>query len=75
MLMLDLNETLDRLAMACSVCWYSHVLWREDGHFLRKVLGLDVDGQIKSQRLKNTLVKQVEEESITVGMIRGSVLC
>ena len=35
MLMLDLNETMYHLLMACSVCWYGHVLRREDGHILR----------------------------------------
>ena len=28
MLMVALNETIDRLAMANSVCWYGHVLRR-----------------------------------------------
>ena len=26
MFMLDLNETMDHLAVASSVCWYGHVL-------------------------------------------------
>ena len=34
--MLDLNETVDQLAMANSVCWYGHVLRREDGHMMRE---------------------------------------
>ena len=38
-LMLDLNETIDQLAMANSVCWYGHVLRREDGHVLRREEG------------------------------------
>ena len=38
-LMLGLNETVvDQLAMASSVHWYGHVLWREDGHVLRRAL-------------------------------------
>ena len=36
MLMLDLNETIDQLAMANSVHWYDHVLRREDDHVLRR---------------------------------------
>ena len=32
MLNLSLNETVDQLAMANSVCWYGRVLRREDGH-------------------------------------------
>ena len=34
-LMLGLNETMDQMAIASSVCWYGHVLRREDGHVLR----------------------------------------
>ena len=30
--MLGLSEAIDQLAMANSVHWNSHVLWREDGH-------------------------------------------
>ena len=32
MLMLGLNETIDQLAMANSVCCYYHGWKREDGH-------------------------------------------
>ena len=35
-LMLDLNEAIDQLAMANSVRWYGHVLRRENGHVLRR---------------------------------------
>ena len=36
MFMQGLKETIDQLAMASSVCWYGHVLRREDGHILRR---------------------------------------
>ena len=36
MLMLGLNETSDQLAIAKTVHWYCHVLWREDDHVLRR---------------------------------------
>ena len=36
--MLGLNETIDRLAMANSVCRYGHVLRCEDGHVLGRAL-------------------------------------
>ena len=36
LLMFSFNETIDRLAMENSVCWYGHVLRREDGHVLRR---------------------------------------
>ena len=47
MLMLGLNETIDQLAMANSVCWYIHVLRRENGHILRRALDFEVEGQRK----------------------------
>ena len=36
--MLGLNETMDQLAMTDGVCWYGHVLRRDDGHVLRREL-------------------------------------
>ena len=36
MFMLGLCETIDHFAMASSVCWYGHVLRREDGNVLRR---------------------------------------
>ena len=39
MLTLGLNETIDQLAMACSVHWYGHVLIREDVRVLRMAMG------------------------------------
>ena len=38
MLMLDLNETMDQLAISNSVHWYGHVLRRADGHVLGRAL-------------------------------------
>ena len=37
-LMLGLNETMDQLAIANSVLWCGHVLWKEDGDVLRRAL-------------------------------------
>ena len=45
--MLGVKEVIDQLATANSVRWYGHVLWREDGHVLRRILDLDLDGQRK----------------------------
>ena len=45
MFMLGLNETMDQLAMANSVCWYGHVLRREYGHVLRWTLYFEVKGR------------------------------
>ena len=44
-LMLILDETIDQLATANSVCWYGHVLRREDGHVLIRALYFEVEGQ------------------------------
>ena len=54
MLMLGLNETVDRLAMACSVRWHGHVLKREDGHVLRRALDFNFEGQRKKGRPNRT---------------------
>ena len=74
MLKLDLIETIDQLATANSVRWYGHVLRREDGHVLKTF-----DFKIKSQRKKwtpeRTWTKQVEEESVKVGLRREDALC
>ena len=42
MIMLEFSETIDQLAMANSVCWYGHMLRREDGHILRRALNFKV---------------------------------
>ena len=79
-LMLGLNETIDQLAMANSVCWNGHVLRREDGHVLRRedghvlrredshvlrrALDFEIEGHRKKGRLKKTWKRQVDEESV-----------
>ena len=42
---LDLDETIDQLAVANSLHWYGHVLKREDGHVFGKALETQVEGQ------------------------------
>ena len=61
--------------MANSVCWYGHVLRREDGHILRRTLYFEVEGQRKKRRQKRTWKKQFEEESMKVGLRRKDALC
>ena len=46
-LMFGLNEIIEQLAMANSVCWYGHVLRREDGHVMKRALDFVVEGQSK----------------------------
>ena len=40
--MLGLNERIDQLDMISSVCWYDHVLRREDCHVLRSAPHFEV---------------------------------
>ena len=68
MLMLSLNETMDQLAIANSVCWYGNVLRREDDHVLRRALDIEVEGQRKKGWRKRTWKKQVEEECVKVDL-------
>ena len=75
MLMLYLNDAIDLLVMACHVCWYGHVLRREDGYVLRRAFDFEVEGQRKKGRQKRTWKKQVEEESVNVGLRREDVYC
>ena len=75
MFMLGLNETIDRLAMKNCVCWYGYMLRREDGHVLRRALDLEVEGRRKKGRPKMTWKKQVEEESVKIGLRREDALC
>ena len=75
MFMLGLSETIDQLAMANSVHWYGHVLRREDGHVFRRALDFEVEGKRKKGRPKITWKKQVEEESVRVGLRRKDALC
>ena len=53
-MMLGLNETIDQFAMENSVCWYGHVLRREDGHILRRALDFVVVSKRKKGRPKRT---------------------
>ena len=51
------------------------VLWSEDGHVLRRELDFKAEGQRKNGRLKRTWKKQVEEESVKVGLRMEDALC
>ena len=66
--MLGLDETIDQWAMANSDHWHGHVLKIEDGYVLRRALHLDIEGQRNKWRLKRTWRKQVEEESVNIGL-------
>ena len=73
MFILGLNETIDQLAMANSVCWYGHVLKRENCHVLW-ALDFEVEGQRKKGRPKRTWKRKADEESMKVGLRREDAL-
>ena len=56
------------MAKANGVRWYGQVLWRDDGHVLRKALEFEVKGKRKRGRPKKTWKTQVEKESKSVGL-------
>ena len=55
--MLDLNETIDQLVKANSVCWYVHVLRKDKNNFLRRALDLIVKGTMKKWEITENLAK------------------
>ena len=66
--MLELKETVVRMGKANGVRCYGHVLRRDEGHVLRKVLEFEVKGKRKRGLPKKTLKMQVEKESKSVGL-------
>ena len=74
MFMLCLNEIIDKLALANSVRWFGYVLRREDVHILR-AFDFVVEGQRRKGMSKRTWTKQVEDESVKVGLRRENSLC
>ena len=66
--MLGLKETAVQMAKVNGVRWYGHVLRRDDGHVLRKVLEFEVRGKRKRGRPKKTWKTQMEKESKNVGL-------
>ena len=61
--------------MANIVRWDGHVLRREDGLVLRGAVDFAVEGQRRKRKLKRTWKKQVEEESVKVGLRREDTIC
>ena len=61
MLMLDLNEALDKLDMANSVHWCVHVFRWKDGYVLKRSLQFEIGGQRKKGRIEKKCEKQVKD--------------
>ena len=72
--MLGLNETIDQLAMPRIMSWYVLVLKRKHGEVLR-ILECYVESERKKERSQRTLRKQVEEESMNIGLSWEDALC
>ena len=66
MKMLGLNETLDKMAQANGVRWYGHR--RNEEIILKKAMMLQVNGQRKRGRPKQTWKRQVEESWKKIGL-------
>ena len=52
-----------------------HILRRENGHVLRRALDFEVAGQRKKGKPKRKWKKQVDVESVKVGLSRKDALC
>ena len=68
MQMLDLNETIDQLARANTVCWYGHVLRKDKNNFLRRALDIKVKWTRKKVRPMKTRLRAVADQSRKVEM-------
>ena len=60
--MLGIKESLDMMARASSIWWYSHVLRKEDENVIVKAVKFEVSGSRGRGRPKQTWKKQVENE-------------
>ena len=74
MLMLELSDTIELLAMASSVHWYGHVLRRDDCHILRRSFDFELEGNRMIGRPKRTWKRRVDEECVKIGLRREDEL-
>ena len=74
MKMLGSKETVVQMAKANGVRWCGHVLRRDDGHVLRKVLEFEVRGKRKPGRPKKTWKMQVEKDTRSVGLVKKDTM-
>ena len=68
--MLGIKESLDRMAKASSMRWYSHVLRKEDDNVIVKALNFEVSGSRGRGRPKQRWKKQVENEITKNGLVK-----
>ena len=72
--MLELKKTIDQLATANGVRWYGHVLKRDDDSVLRIALNPEVSGKRKRERPKKIWKKQVQEDTVKIGLKKENAL-
>ena len=68
--MLEITESLDRMAKASSMRWYGHVLRKEDENVIVRALEFQVSGSRGRGRPKQTWKKQVENEMKKNGLVK-----
>ena len=66
--MLGLKEAVVQMTKVNRMRWLGHVLRRDDGHVLRKVLEFEVKGKRKQGRPKKTWKILMEKGSKSVGL-------
>ena len=62
MFMLGLSEAMDQLAVANSVCWYGHVLWREERELKLSFNSQPVNGAIYKHIVFSRLFRKISED-------------
>ena len=68
MSLLNLKDTLNGLARASGVRWHGHVLRRDNGHVMRRVLEFKVAGRREHEQPNMTRKRQVEEYINQIGL-------
>ena len=72
--LLGLKDTFDRLARVSGVQWYGHVLRRDNGDVLRRVLDFEVAGRRGHVQPNMTWKKQMEEHINQIGLKREDAI-
>ena len=68
--MLDIKESLDRIAKASSMRWYSHGLRKKDKNAMVKALNFEVSVSRGKGRPKQTWKKQVDNKLKENGLVK-----
>ena len=74
MSLLGLKDTLNGLARTSGVRWYVHVLRRDNGDVLRKMLDFEVAGRRGCGQPNMTWKRQVKEHTNQIGLKREDAI-